>query len=187
MRAMRELSSTRESVTVGTVALKVLTRPWSLVLAWNWKSGLLSGLFRAALFAIAAGLHHPGAARGLWIELVFRVVAGGLWGSLLQMFRTAQPPWLAGLGAAVVLPGSIHALEYAVLKAGHAAGLRAGMIVSIGVSAISLLVNWGLMRRGLLLTGKGSASLGRDLRYLPAMVADLLTGRRQSSAGATRP
>jgi hypothetical protein len=186
MRAMPGPCKAFKSVTVGTVALDVLKRPWSLVLAWNWKAGLLSGLFRAVVFAIAAGLHRPGAMHGLCIELTFRVMAGGLWGSLLQTFRTAQPPWLAGLGVVVVLPGSIHVLEFALLKEGHAAGIRARMLVSIAVSALSLLVNWGLMKRGQLLTGKGSGSLRTDFARLPALAAALFTGRRQTGAGPTK-
>jgi hypothetical protein len=85
-----------------------------------------------------------------------------------------------------VLPGSIHVLEFALLKAGHAAGIRAGMLVSIALSAVSLLVNWGLMKRGLLLTGKGGA-LRTDFARLPVLAAALVTGRRQTNAGPAEP
>jgi hypothetical protein len=93
MRAMPELSRAFESATVVTVALDVLKRPWSLVLAWNWKAGLLSGLFRAVVFAIAAGLHRRGVMHGLCIELTFRVLAGGLCGvpSCKRFVRRSRP------------------------------------------------------------------------------------------------
>ncbi|MEI9971185.1 MAG: hypothetical protein WDO73_03515 [Ignavibacteriota bacterium] len=58
-------------------------------------------------------------------------------------------------------------LEFALLKAGGATHIRSGMTVSIAFSAASLLVNFNLMRRGLLITGEGSRSLAADFRQLP--------------------
>jgi hypothetical protein len=47
------------------------------------------------------------------------------------------------------------------------------MIVSISLSVVSLLFNWALMRRGLLLTGEGTSSFGADLKRFPVAIAAL--------------
>jgi hypothetical protein len=161
-----------DQMTVGQAAVRVLTRPWkTFVVDWNWKAALLSALFRGILFLIVALPRGPGAMRLVWIELAFRVLVGGFWGSLLQAFREARPAWLAGLLAAVLLPAAAHMLEYLALQAGHATHIGAGMVVSIAVSVGSLLLNWFLMRKGVLITGDGSGSLGADLRRLPRLLA----------------
>jgi hypothetical protein len=162
-----------DDITVWRAAVAVITRPWkTFVVDWNWKAALLSALFRGVLFLAVAIPRGPGAMRLVWIELAFRVLVGGFWGSLLQAFRGARPAWLAGLLAAVLLPVAAHTLEYLALQAGHATHIGAGMVVSIAVSVGSLLLNWFLMRKGVLITGAGAGSLGADLRRLPR----LLTG-----------
>ena len=65
----------------------------------------------------------------------------------------ARPAWLAGLSVAVALPAAAHCLEFAALRAGHATHIKTGMVVSVVISIGSLLLNLGLMRRGLLVTG----------------------------------
>jgi len=165
-----------ESLTVVQATFRVLRHPWRIfVLDWNWKAALLSALFRAVLYGCAAVPRGPGAMRGVWIELGFRVLVGGFWGSLLQAYRGARPVWLAGLFAVLVLPGGAHTLEYLALKAGGATHIGAGMFMSILVSIGSLLINFLLMRRGLLVTGSGSATLGDDLRRVPGALAALFT------------
>ena len=77
---------------------------------------------------------------------------------------------------AVALPASAHLLEFFALKAGHASHIKTGMIVSVVISIGSLLVNLGLMRRGLLITGDGAGSLGSDLRRLPGALGVMLRG-----------
>jgi hypothetical protein len=168
-------SSRPEPVTVISVVCDLLANPWKVFLFnWNWKAGLLGGLFRAALFSVAVVPRESAALRGVAIQLVFRIAVGGLWGSLAQAFRAAQPAWLAGLCVAVMLPAAVHTLEYAFLTAGHASHIRRGMIVSVALSVVSLVLNWNLMRRGVMLTGKGTDSLATDFRRLPAVLGDLL-------------
>jgi hypothetical protein len=91
---------------------------------------------------------------------------------MMQALRCAQPAWLAGLLVALVLPASAHTLEYFLLRIGAATHIASGMVVSILFSAASLIVNFTLMRRGLMLTGEGSASLGSDFRRLPRALGD---------------
>jgi len=167
-----------EPESIGAAACRVIAHPWqTFVRDWNWKAALLSALFRAMLFS-AATLRGPGAMRGVWIELLFRLAIGGFWGSLLQAFRRARPAWLAGLCVTLLLPGAAHTLEFLALTAGPAAHIVTGMIVSIAVSVGSLLVNWLLMRNGLLLAGAGSGRLRDDLRRLPAVLRGMFGGQR---------
>ena len=117
-----------------------------------------------------------GAVRSISIKILFRIVVSGFWGSLLQAFRLAQPAWLAGLSVAIVLPAAALCLEFAALRAGHATHVKTGMTISVILSVGSLLLNLGLMRRGLLVTGEEGASLRSDLRYLPLALADMFRG-----------
>jgi hypothetical protein len=153
-----------ERVTVRATMAYVLTHPWLVfVIGWNWKTALLSAICRAALWPAAMVGHAKAfsadSLRGFWIEFVFRLAIGGFWGSLLQAFCAARPAWLAGLYLAVLLPGIAICLEFLALQVGGAR--RAGTITmtSMAFSLISLLVNWGLMRKGMLLTGRGTAVL----------------------------
>jgi hypothetical protein len=170
---------------VDSVLLYILTHPWEVFIErWNWKAALLGALFRGLAFAVPmAGLTGKDAWRGLCIELVFRIAVSGFWGSLLQAFRRAQPVWLAGLTAAILLPASAHVLEYAALRAGNATHIKTGMIVSIVISFGSLLINLGLMRQGLLITGGEGDSLRTDMRRIPGALATMF--RRGLTKSAT--
>jgi len=169
---MRDRSSQPEEVTVAQALAAVLRRPWKVFITdWNWKAALLSAILRGIFFVAVAVPRGPGAFRLVWIELAFRAIVGGFWGSLLQSFRGARPAWLAGLLAAALLPSAAHVLEYLALAAGRATHIGAAMVVSIIVSIGSLLLNWFLMRKGTLITGDGSATLGEDLRRLPRLLA----------------
>jgi hypothetical protein len=168
---------------LGSVVRYVVTHPWqTFVVRWNWKAALLSAACRGMAFALPmARLAGMEAGRSLCIEVGFRIAIGGFWGSLLQPFRRVQPAWLAGFSVAVVLPATAQVLEFAALRAGHATHIRAGMVVSAAISAGSLLINLGLMRRGLLITGAGGESLASDLRRVPGALAAILRGRSRGS------
>ncbi len=163
---------------VSAVALYLLTHPWEVfVERWNWKAALLSALFRGVAFALPmTRLVGDDAVHSLCIEIGFRLAAGGFWGSLLQAFRGAQPAWLASLSVAIALPAAAHGLEFAALSAGRATHVKTAMIVSVAISVGSLVVNLGLMRRGLLVTGAGGHSLGADLRRIPRALAGMFRG-----------
>jgi hypothetical protein len=164
------------------VAAYVWVHPWEIfVQRWNWKTALMSAFFRGIAFALPmAGLTGAGGIRSVLIELVFRVVIGGFWGSLLQAFRAAQPAWLAGLLAAIVLSATAHVLEFAALRAGNATHIKTGMIVSIIISIGSLMINLGLMRRGVLVTGGAGEPLRSDLRRIPTELAGMFRGLARS-------
>jgi hypothetical protein len=147
--------------------MRIVTQPWTVfVVNWNWKAALFSSGIRELLFCVAVVPRGAGAMRGAWIEIAFRIALGGCWGSMMQALRRARPAWLAGLLVAVVLPTWAHALEFALLKLGGATHIKSGMAVSVAFSVASLVANFSLMRRGLMLTGVGAASLGSDFRQL---------------------
>lgn len=171
-------SPSESSDRVASVVLYVLGHPWEVFIRrWNWKAALLSAVFRGVAFALPmTSMVGDAAARSMCIEMGFRIAIGGFWGSLLQAFRGARPAWLASLTAAVALPVAAHCLEFAALRAGHATHIKTGMVVSVVISIGSLLINLGLMRRGLLVTGIGSGSLRSDLRRIPRELASLWRG-----------
>ncbi len=180
---MRDMPAPSESSDgVAEVARYVLTHPWQVfVRRWNWKAALLSALFRGLAFALPmTSLVGDDAVRILCIEMGFRIAVGGFWGSLLQAFRGARPAWLAGLSVAVALPAMAHCLEFAALRAGHATHILTGMVVSVAISIGSLIVNLGLMRRGLLLTGGDGQPLSSDLRCIPGALAAMFRGISRS-------
>ncbi|HUP03404.1 MAG TPA: hypothetical protein VMU19_05415 [Bryobacteraceae bacterium] len=163
-----------EGTSVGEAARYAATHARQVFLTdWNWKTALLSAAFRMAVWPATkltgARLVAAGSLRGMAIEFVFRLAIGGFWGSLLQAFATAQPAWLAGLLMVGILPAGAHGLEYAVLRAGGATRAGAVTVVSAAFSALSFAVNWALMRKGILMTSRGGASLGTDLRRIFGM------------------
>jgi len=165
MTATRGCSSLCESESIGSAVGRMATQPWTVfVVHWNWKAALLSAGMRGMLFGGAMIFRGASDMRGAWIEIALRIALGGCWGSMMQAMRRARPAWLAGTLVAVVLPTSAHTLEYALLKAGGAPNIRSGMTVSVLFSAASLVVNYSMMRRGMMLTGAGAASLGSDFR-----------------------
>jgi hypothetical protein len=175
MEPMSAQSVASEPRTVTSAAFDVLSHPWRVfVLNWNWKTALLSAVIRIAVWPAAlagrARILSLSSLQGALIEFVFRLTLGGCWGSLLQSFSTAQPAWLAGLCVSVVLPAASHALEYLLLRATGTAHAGAVVITSVVFSILSVLINWGLMRRGILLTGDGTPSFADDLRRISDLI-----------------
>jgi hypothetical protein len=141
------------------------------------EDSLLSAICRAAFWPAGILVHvrvfGPDSVRGFWIEFAFRLVIGGFWGSLLQAFCAVRPAWLAGLYLAVLLPGMSLLLEHLTLRVGGASHVDTITVTSIAFSVVSLFANWGLMRKGMLLTGQGTASLVTDLRRIFALMTGL--------------
>jgi hypothetical protein len=160
-----------EPATLPAAAWYVLTHPWEIfVRNWNWKTALLSAAFRAILGLAALAFRGPlgthGVAQGVGVEFVFRVAVGGLWGSLMQASAGARPLWLTGTCLGVLLPAGLHYLEYLALRAAGSPHTASVMTSSVAFSVVSLLFNWNLIRRGILITGRGAGSLGSDLRRI---------------------
>jgi hypothetical protein len=89
--------TTERADTVSTVFLRILSDPAGMFLRrWNWKAAVMSSLLRAHLFLAAnatAGARKAFAAAG--VELLFRFIVSGFYGSLTQAFRGAEPAWAA--------------------------------------------------------------------------------------------
>jgi hypothetical protein len=125
-----------------------------LVRRWNWKSALLSSLWRGQLFAARAargGWLPAGAAGGA--EILLQGAAAGFSGAVAQAFHRVRPAWQGcGVAAALVLCIQ-HPLELVVHRMRGTPHWRGGVLVSMGFSVAAAAVNMGLMRRGFLIVG----------------------------------
>jgi hypothetical protein len=168
--------SGKTGVSVGEVLLRFVREPAKYLLArWNWKSALLSSLFRAAIFFftnLAAGL--PAAMAAMSTELVFRGITSGFYGALTEGFSDAEPAWAAALAATVVLPLTGHSMELAVHWLRGTRNLAPSITASVVFTALSTLFNLYAMKRGALIVGAGRGSLAEDLRRMPRLVLDFI-------------
>ena len=175
-------------VSVWEVLRRFVREPRKYLLArWNWKSAVLSSLFRAAIFFfvnLTAGL--PAAMAAMSTELVFRGITSGFYGALTEGFREAEPPWAAALGVLVALPLANHSTEFVVHWLRGTRNLAPSIAASVIFTAISTLFNLYAMRRGALIVGTGRGSLVEDLRRMPRLILDFifLIPRRMMAGGA---
>lgn len=173
MTVTRASSSPSEFESVSAAVERITRDAWTVfVVRWNWKAAVLSVTVRGLVYAMALVRRPEAVLRGAEIELAFRIVVGGCWGSLLQALRNSRPAWLAGLLAAVVLPTAAQTLQFAALQLGGATHLKTAMVLSTIFDAGSVMVSFVLMRRGLLLTGAGTATLASDFRGIPHALGD---------------
>src|SRR5215470_570237 len=161
---------------VAGVLLRLSRDPFStFVKRWNWKSAVLSSLFRAAIFFfvnLSAGL--PAAFAAMQTELLFRAISSGFYGALTESFREAEPPWAATLAVAVILPFANHSVEFLIHWMRGTRKLVPSIIASLSFTALSSVFNFYAMRRGALVVGEGRRSLLSDLRSMPALVLDFI-------------
>jgi len=163
-------------VSVGEVLLRFVRKPGKYLLArWNWKSALLSSLFRAGIFFFAnltAGL--PAALAAMSTELIFRGITSGFYGALTEGFSAADPAWAAALAAMVALPLTGHSMELAVQWLRGTRNLVPSLTASVVFTTLSTLFNLYAMKRGALIVGAGRGSLLEDLRRMPRLVLDFI-------------
>ena len=146
-----------------------------LLRRWNWKSALLSSLFRAAIFFfvnLRAGWRAAVAA--MVTELLYRGLVAGFFGALTQAFRRAQPAWLAATAVMILLPLASHALELAVHLARGTPKLLSSIVASVLFTILSTLFHLYAMRRGVLIVGSEARSMAADFRAMPRIVAGFL-------------
>ena len=162
----------------GGVVHMSLPRGWSRL--WNWKSALLSSLFRALIFFFAnwkAGSRAAIAA--MLAELLYRALTAGFYGSITQRLRRLEPPWRGALAASVLLPTIGHSLEWGVHTLRGTPNLRTSITASIAFTLVSSLFHLFAMRRGHFIVGAGSRPLLDDLRHVPVLMRDfMLAGPR---------
>jgi hypothetical protein len=142
---------------------------------WNWKSALLSSVFRAAIFFganLAAGWRVAVAAMS--VELIYRGISAGFFGALTQAFRDAQPASLATAATLIILPLASHSLEFTIHLARGTPKLITSIVSSVIFTIVSTLFNLYAMRRGVLIVGSEGRSLANDFRALPRIIGGFL-------------
>jgi hypothetical protein len=167
--------------TVGAVLRGLLRHPvQNLIHRWNWKSAVLSSLFRAAIFFftnLVAGWHA--ALGALLAELALRAATSGFYGAVTEAFSEARPVWASMAAAMLVLPLANHSLEFLVHWLRGTPKLGVSILASIIFTALSTSFNVFAMRHGVLTVGGKSKSLREDLgRILPLLGQFILAGPR---------
>ncbi|HEY1206530.1 MAG: glycosyltransferase [Bryobacteraceae bacterium] len=162
--------------TAGSVLWSLLSRPQdTLVRGWNWKSAVLSSLFRCSIFFmvnLGAGLDR--AVGAVLTELVFRGLTSGWWGSITQAFRRVRPMWKAVAVIAPLLLVLQHSLELLVHWLRGTPRLAASIAGSIAFTLVSTTAQLALMRKGALVVGAEGKPLLHDLASLPRLIGGLL-------------
>ncbi len=161
-------------MTVAEVLVGIVRDPAEYAIRrWNWKSAVFSPVIRAFIFFFAnltAGWRA--ALIAALVELLYRGPTAGVYGSLTEAFRRADPPWLASLTVMFLLPLLSHSLEAVVHFLRGTPNLKTSIFASICFTAISTLFNLYAMRRGLLVTyGEDTGSFAHDLRRIPLTIA----------------
>jgi hypothetical protein len=167
--------------TVGAVFEGLLRHPLrNLIHRWNWKSAVLSSLFRAGIFFftnLVAGWHA--AVGALLAELALRAATSGFYGAVTEAFSEARPVWAAMTALMVVLPLVTHSLELLVHWLRGTPKLGLSITASVIFTACSTSFNVYAMRHGVLTVGGKSKSLREDLgRILPLLGQFMLAGPR---------
>lgn len=162
--------------TVAESLLSVLRDPAEhLIRKWNWKSAVTSTLIRAPIFFLVnLGAGTKAAAGAFLTELVLRSLTSGFYGALTEALRSAEPGWLAGLTAVVLLPAANHSLELLVHWLRGTPKLVHSILASVCLTAISTLFNLYVMRHGAFIVGENRQTLARDLRRTPGLVLGFL-------------
>lgn len=162
-----------EPTTLRGVALWILRDPWgALGRRWNYKSAIMSSLFRGQLFFFANLTAGPEAAlAALGTETWFRFVTAGFYGALTQAFRKVEPARMGTVAAMIVLPAVAHTLEFVVHWLSGTQELARSIGISVVFTALSTSFNVFAMRHGALVVGANSPSLIDDLRAVPRLAA----------------
>ena len=163
-------------MTVGGALQQLVRNPGDLLVRrWNWKSAVLSPLFRSQIFlAVNLRAGWKAALGAMAAEFAYRSLAAGFCGALTQAFRGAEPAWMAGFAVAILLPLLSHSLELLAHWLRGTPNLWASIAASVVFTAISTVFNWYAMRKGVFVVGEGSASLVADLRRIPRILFEFV-------------
>lgn len=139
--------------------------------AWNWKTALFSGLYRAPGFVAASWRFGAGeAARAGTVEFLLFAALAGFTGALTQRVRHLRPLWVAGLIILVGIPACLHTAEWIVHTALGSAAKGRGVLISLVMTVLAELFNWYVMRQGAMLAGHEGAPFIEDVRRIPSLV-----------------
>ncbi len=155
-----------------------------LVRRWNWKSALLSSLFRGGIFFCAtlpSGLRAAGGAMAA--EFALRAVTAGFHGALTQSLSRVRPHWQGAFAAFVLLPLVQHGMEFSMHWLRGTPRVAAGVLASVCFTVLSTLANLHLMRNGVMVVGAESQSLGRDLARIPGLLVNGLASALRMGPG----
>jgi hypothetical protein len=163
-------------MTLKQALFSLATKPVDLLVRrWNWKAAFFSSLIRGIIFFLAnlrSGWHA--AIGAMLAEWCYRALTSGFYGAMTQTLGEIEPEWQGAVAAMVLLPISSHALEFMVHWLRHTPHLKAGIISSICFTIISTLFNFYAMRRGAMVVGKNSPTIGQDLRAMPRVIGGFL-------------
>ena len=146
---------------------------------WNWKSALMSALVRGLIFfAVNIGASLDAATSAMTAEVLYRIIAAGLYGALTQAFRHVEPFWKAVVCTMILLPGLSHTMEFTIHHYRGTERLGWSILFSVCFTACTTTFNLFAMRRGILVVDESNASLLDDFRALPgALFAYLISIR----------
>ena len=155
----------------------------AIVVRWNWKAAVLSALLRAPIFFFTYLFKKDGlklAVGAAVAQSIFRIVFGGVNGSIIQSFSKVEPAWHAVLTVPLVLAAFSHLMEFVVQTMYDSQtginGRNNAIFVSVIVSAISAIFNLFAMRRGaLLVKDESQQSIWRDLRRMPWLALEFIS------------
>lgn len=151
----------------------MLQRPVDLLLyRWNWKAAASSSLIRRAIFFFANLQSGWRAALGaMAAEYLFRTLTSGFYGAITQQLSEVEPEWHGALCAMILLPVFSHSLELLVHCLRHTPNLKTSISASVIFTIFSTQFNCYAMRRGAMVVGSRSRSIGADLRAMPRLIA----------------
>jgi hypothetical protein len=156
-----------------TVAIGLF--PGSLISRWNWKSALLSSLFRGSVF-FSANLRfgRKAAVGAMFAEFLYRALTSGFYGAITQKLRSIEPRWKANIIATLGIPAASHLVEFLVHYLRGTPNLRGSILMSVIFTVFSTLFNLHAMRRGILLVGQDQKTLGEDFRAIPVLLVSFV-------------
>jgi hypothetical protein len=167
--------------TIGGVLKYLFTNPIrAVILRWNWKAAFLSGLMRSWIFLVAYRKEGLALAVGAMLsQSFFRIVFGGINGTIIQSFSKVEPAWHALLTIPIILACFSHIVEFIVQRVydNYTGTTSAGkaIAISIFISALSAVFNLFAMRRGaLLVKDEKQQSLWKDFKSFPRITVEFI-------------
>lgn len=175
--------------TVLGVLAAIFRRPDQyLIRYWNWKSALMSVLMRSIIFfSTTVKFGWKAGLAAVTHDIWYRFFLSGTIGSLTQAFRKAEPAWLATITVSILLPAFAHLVEYVAHKLQGTQNLKTAVTASIIFTVISILFNYYIMRRGVLVVDEGSRSFWSDMAQMPRMILGFLLVIPRALMGKKQP
>jgi hypothetical protein len=148
------------------------TQKWvPRVALWNWKSAVLSVIFRVPVFALVTMRRGMSAMTGaILAETFVCAVYAGCYAAVVQYIRNRRPVWLTALIISVLLPAIGQVLEYEVHTWRSTPHRIVAVTISSILSVLSSLFNWYVMRQGTFLVGQERSSFVADLKRFPLLL-----------------